>query len=138
MVDLNSTIFVQMIGFLILLFTLNIILYKPILKVLRERKQVIDNLAEKANQLKKESEEKESRYNMQLSNTEENAKIDYNKKVQEASKQKEEMIAQETAKAREQIEQQKKEVFKSLDQEINTTREHSIELSDKIYQQLVA
>ena len=137
MVDLNSTIFIQMIGFLVLLFTLNIILYKPVLKVIRERKQVVDELITKANELKKESEEKESSYDMKLTEAEENAKLEYNKKIQEAVKQKDEMVTQETTEARKQIEQQKNEVFEALDKEMDATKEHSLELSDKIYQQLV-
>lgn len=54
MIELNWTILVQMINFLVLMFVLNKILYKPILKIIAERdkqvsegKQQVKELAEK-------------------------------------------------------------------------------------------
>lgn len=41
MIELNWSIFIQMINFLLLMFVLNKILYKPILKILDEREKKI-------------------------------------------------------------------------------------------------
>jgi F-type H+-transporting ATPase subunit b len=137
MVDLNSTIFVQMIGFLVLLFMLNIILYKPILKVIRQRRQVIDDLIAKANELKSNAFENENNYQQKLKKSETEAKQQYNEIIKEASSEKEKRLAEESAKARTIIEEQKKDIFESLDKEIEATKQHSVELSNKIYEQLV-
>lgn len=46
MIDLNSTLLIQMINFLILIFVLNIILYKPIMKVIDARKKRVEESKE--------------------------------------------------------------------------------------------
>ena len=46
MIDLNSTLLIQMINFIILIFILNAILYKPIMKVLETRKKRVDESKE--------------------------------------------------------------------------------------------
>ncbi|MCK9273949.1 MAG: ATP synthase F0 subunit B [Syntrophales bacterium] len=43
MIDLNSTLLIQIINFIILIFILNAILYKPIMKVLETRKKRVDD-----------------------------------------------------------------------------------------------
>jgi F-type H+-transporting ATPase subunit b len=45
MLDINVTLFFQIANFLILLFLLNIILYRPIRKVLGQRKDEMDSLS---------------------------------------------------------------------------------------------
>jgi F-type H+-transporting ATPase subunit b len=45
MLDINVTLFFQVANFLILLFLLNIILYRPIRKVLGQRKDEMDSLS---------------------------------------------------------------------------------------------
>lgn len=44
MLDINITLWVQMINFLLLIFILNAILYRPIRKILAERKEKVDGL----------------------------------------------------------------------------------------------
>jgi F-type H+-transporting ATPase subunit b len=55
MIDLNYTMLIQMINFLVLIFILNLLLYKPITKIIDERikkiedsKSEVDSLDEKA------------------------------------------------------------------------------------------
>ena len=43
MINLDITLIIQMINFLILLFVLNLILFRPIRKIIRERNQIIDD-----------------------------------------------------------------------------------------------
>ncbi|MFY9397704.1 MAG: F0F1 ATP synthase subunit B [Desulfomonilia bacterium] len=72
MIELNWTFFVQVFNFLILMFILNKILYKPILKVLDEREERIVGGQEKAKKLLEESLSIQKSYNDKLYN----AKID--------------------------------------------------------------
>jgi F-type H+-transporting ATPase subunit b len=39
----DYTLFIQMINFLVLLFVLNLILFRPIRKIIKERNQIVDN-----------------------------------------------------------------------------------------------
>lgn len=66
MIELNWTFFVQVLNFLVLMFILNKILYKPILKVLDERDERIVGGREKAKELISESDTILSSYNGKL------------------------------------------------------------------------
>lgn len=66
MIELNWTFFVQIFNFLLLMFILNKILYKPILKVLDEREARIAGGQEKAKELLDESQSILKSYNEKL------------------------------------------------------------------------
>ncbi len=137
-VSLNSTIFIQMIGFLILLFILNFILYKPVLKTIAQRKEAIDDLLKQANTLKAKAKENENTYLNKIKEAEKQAKEEYNAIVTSAIKEKEKRINEETERARQMIETEKTEIFKVLDKESKNIKHYSEEISQKIYDSLVA
>ena len=66
MIELNLAFFVQLINFGILVLVLNIFLYKPIRKVLAERRQVVDGARDKAASVDQEVQEKMSQYEARL------------------------------------------------------------------------
>jgi F-type H+-transporting ATPase subunit b len=65
-IDLNLAFFVQLVNFGILVLVLNIFLYKPLRKVLAERRQVIDGARDKAAAVDLEVHEKMSQYEARL------------------------------------------------------------------------
>jgi F-type H+-transporting ATPase subunit b len=46
MVDINYTVFIQLANFLLLIWILNQVLYKPILRVMDRRKEILDKAQE--------------------------------------------------------------------------------------------
>lgn len=66
MINLDWTLFVQMINFLVLLFILNHLLYKPVLKILDERKNKINDAANTVRELERSSKEKLTLYHEQI------------------------------------------------------------------------
>lgn len=66
MIELNLAFVVQLINFGILVLVLNIFLYKPIRRVLSERRQVIDSARDKAASVDLEVQEKMARYEARL------------------------------------------------------------------------
>ena len=66
MIELNLAFFVQVINFGILVLVLNIFLYKPIRKVLADRRQVVDGAREKAAAVDLEVQEKMAQYEVRL------------------------------------------------------------------------
>ena len=46
MVDINSTVFIQLVNFLLLIWILNQVLYKPILRIMDRRKEILDKAQE--------------------------------------------------------------------------------------------
>ena len=66
MIELNLAFFVQIVNFGILVLVLNIFLYKPIRKVLADRRQVVDGAREKAAEVDLEVQEKMALYEARL------------------------------------------------------------------------
>lgn len=66
MIELNFTLLIQAANFLVLIYVLNKILYKPILKILDERDERISGGQEKAKKLIEEGEAIFSSYNQKL------------------------------------------------------------------------
>lgn len=66
MIELNLAFFVQVVNFGILVLVLNIFLFKPIRKVLAERRQVIDGARDKAAAVDLEVQEKMALYEVRL------------------------------------------------------------------------
>lgn len=66
MIELNLAFFVQVVNFGILVLVLNIFLYKPIRKVLADRRQVVDGAREKAAAVDLEVQEKMALYEVRL------------------------------------------------------------------------
>ena len=66
MIELNLAFFVQLINFGILVLVLNIFLYKPIRKVLADRRQVVDGAREKSAAVDLEVQEKMALYEVRL------------------------------------------------------------------------
>ena len=66
MIELNLAFVVQAINFGILVLILNIFLYKPIRKILADRRQVIDSAREKTASVDLEVQEKMGRYEARL------------------------------------------------------------------------
>ena len=66
MIELNLAFFVQLINFGILVLVLNIFLYKPIRKVLADRRQVVDGAREKTAAVDLEVQEKMALYEVRL------------------------------------------------------------------------
>lgn len=66
MIQLNFTLLIQLVNFLVLLFLLNAILYKPIMAKVREREARMRGDREKAEQLARSVEQQENRHQEEL------------------------------------------------------------------------
>lgn len=66
MIELNFTFFIQLINFFLLMFILNKLLYKPVLKILAERDERVAGGKEQAKKLVEEGEQIFSTYNQKL------------------------------------------------------------------------
>jgi len=65
-IELDITFFIQMGLFLFLVYILNILLYKPVLKVMEERSKKLSNLETEALSAEKQVEEKLAEYKAKL------------------------------------------------------------------------
>ncbi|HHO77296.1 MAG TPA: ATP synthase F0 subunit B [Deltaproteobacteria bacterium] len=115
MIELNWTFFVQVINFLVLMFILNKILYKPILKVLDERDERVVGGQTKAKQLVAESEKIFTSYNDKLQVAKIEALGTKNSARKEASDQANLIIGDARKKAEEIIHQIQQEMSMEVD-----------------------
>ncbi|MGE4546402.1 MAG: hypothetical protein AB7E28_01390 [Desulfurella sp.] len=84
----------QMLGFIVLLFILNCILYKPVLEMIKKRQEFVSNLLAESQKLKEEVKLKLQQYNQEKLNAEEEGKRIFNSMLEEAKKIKEEKLSQ--------------------------------------------
>lgn len=66
MIELNLSFVIQLVNFGILILVLNVFLYKPIRKVLADRRQVIDSAREKTVSVDAEVQSKMTQYEARL------------------------------------------------------------------------
>ncbi len=137
MININSTLFMQMGAFLVLLFLLNIILYKPLLAKIRERFATIEELNEKARRYQEEAQKNEEEYKTKILEAEQTAKQNYASKIAAALKEKEEKIAEENRKAMDEIRKIEEQLNKNIEMELASSKDYSIDIANKIYKQLI-
>ncbi len=77
MLEINAWFFAQLANFLLLLFLLNIILFKPILRIINERKEDTTGALENAKALDREKDEVLARIDEKLSEARGNARTVY-------------------------------------------------------------
>jgi F-type H+-transporting ATPase subunit b len=66
MVDINSTLFIQIINFLALIFILNQLLYKPILQIMGRRKGIFDSTEAEIKRLQDTIDQKMAEYEAKI------------------------------------------------------------------------
>jgi F-type H+-transporting ATPase subunit b len=66
MVDINSTVFIQIINFLALIYILNALLYKPILQIMDRRKGIFDSAEEEIKRLQETIDRKMAEYEAKI------------------------------------------------------------------------
>lgn len=62
MVSVDGSLFIQIINFLFLLYALNLVLFKPVRKILIERKEKIDSLEKGVGTLSSRASDKDNAY----------------------------------------------------------------------------
>jgi F-type H+-transporting ATPase subunit b len=87
-IQVNFTLFIQLINFLVLLFLLNALLYQPIMAKMREREAQIKKDQEKATELDQRVQDQENRHQEELAKAKQTAAQEKNVLLAEA-KQKE-------------------------------------------------
>ena len=66
MINPDITLIIQMINFLILLFLLNLILFRPIRNIMKERNQIIQNFNSDITSLTDEAEDSMERFEQKV------------------------------------------------------------------------
>ena len=116
MIEINFTLIIQMINFFLLIFILNKILYKPILKILEEREQRIEGQQQQAKKTIEDGLVILTDYNKKLYDAKIDAMNTKNAARNEASEQANGIIEDSRKKAEEIIARMQQEMASELTQ----------------------
>lgn len=110
MIDIDKTLLIQIINFLVLLIALNFILFKPIRKVMQEREQGISAAFGDAKAAQDRMQGLMESYNTSLAEAKQKATTSYNTMYQQGLDAQRDMIAAERAKAGEALDKARAEI----------------------------
>lgn len=126
MVEINWTVIPQIINFLILIFVLNVVCYKPIRKILLERKAKVDGLAENIDAASTLSEEKGKAFTQGVREARTKGQKEKEALLNQAGEEEKVIVSKIMDKAREdmatvkeQIAQETEEVKAALEKEVD-------------------
>ncbi|MGD8371389.1 MAG: ATP synthase F0 subunit B [Syntrophobacterales bacterium] len=119
MINPDITLFVQMINFLILLFVLNLILFRPIRKIIKERNQIIDEFNTDITSMTDQAQESMDQFEQKILE----AKKDGMAKIQAMKEEGEEAEAQLISATNQEVQAKVEEARKRVGSEIQGARD---------------
>ena len=103
MVKIDWTVIVQIANFLVLIFILNLVLYKPIRNILLQRKAKVDGLEEGIDATSREAEEKNQAFSDGVKQARAKGQKQKEALMQDAADEERTLIAEINTKAREDL-----------------------------------
>jgi F-type H+-transporting ATPase subunit b len=126
MISIDGSVFIQIINFLFLIWVLNIVLYRPIRKVLAQRKEKFSGLEEDIRKSFQEAREKEEAFSSGVKQARSGGLKEKEMIVSEAERDEKEIMTEinqkaqaNLAKVRAQIEKEADDARASLQKEID-------------------
>lgn len=110
MVNIDSSVVIQLINFLVLIIVLNIILFKPIRRIMQERSQGIADAFSDAKSAQEKMQSIFEQYNSAMAEAKQKAASTYNTTYQQGLDAQREMISAERAKAGELLNKARAEI----------------------------
>ena len=137
MIDIDKTLLIQIVNFLVLLIALNFILFKPLRKVMQEREQGISAAFGDAKAAQDRMQSRLENYNASLAETKQKAAAAYNTMYQQGLDAQRDMIAAERAKAGEALDKARAEIAAASTAARADLRKEAERLSQEITSKLL-
>jgi F-type H+-transporting ATPase subunit b len=137
MLDINMWFFVLALNFLALLFILNIILFKPLLKIFKEREDIVKGSLDAAKDMANRREESIARLNKELAETRNKAKDVFEALKAEGLQNQKEVLSKAEAEASQVLEKAKADLKAEAEKARTTLRADVDKFSDEIVRKLV-
>ncbi|MCP4630429.1 MAG: ATP synthase F0 subunit B [bacterium] len=115
MVTPDSSTFIQIINFVFLIWVLNVLLYKPIRKILAQRKEKIDDLELSIETSDKGAEEKDAAFAAGIKEARANGFKEKEALMQEATDEEKKIIAEINSKAQAELAEVRENIRKEAD-----------------------
>ena len=103
MISLNATIVVQIINLLVLLVILNKILYRPVRRIMTERRQQVEGGLLRAGDLRREVRHKSQTYTRDMAKGKAEVRHRLKEMLEETESKSQKLISESHAKAREEV-----------------------------------
>ncbi|MEA1994685.1 MAG: hypothetical protein U9N18_00805 [Campylobacterota bacterium] len=136
MVELNSMIIAQIIAFLLLLFLLNVILYKPILFTIGKRRENVESQLSQAEKVTENAEEKKVEHKKILENARANGKKLYNDLILEATSKRDKLLHETNERLKTEIHDFSNHVKETKKGELEQGKSLSNSIADEIFKKL--
>jgi F-type H+-transporting ATPase subunit b len=137
MVEINWTVIPQIINFLILIFVLNVVCYKPIRKILLERKAKVDGLTENIASASDLSEEKDKAFAQGVREARTKGQKEKEALLNQASEEEKVIVSKIMDKAREDMATVKEQITKETE-EVKAALEKEVDaFADAITQKIL-
>jgi len=136
MVELNSMIIAQIIAFLLLLFLLNIILYKPILFTIGKRRENVKSQLSQAEKVTENAEEKKVEHKKILENARVDGKKLYNDLILEATSKRDKLLHETNERLKTEIHNFSNHVKETKKGELEQGKSLSNSIADEIFKKL--
>lgn len=137
MLEFNKWFFVLLANFLFLIFILNIILFKPLMRLFEERRDGIDGSLKKARELTQRREELMAQLNRELLEANRKAKEIINQYTEEGKKRQAEILMEAERRAQEILLKARQEIALQTEEARKALRADIERLSDEIVNKLV-
>lgn len=137
MVDINSTVWIQMANFIVLIIVLNIVLFKPILGVIEGRKKRLEDLDQEVKSLETEIDEKMADYEEKLRQARQEAMNERNEVQQKAAEDGKAIMGEARNEISAIIEGFKKKLDKEMTDARNVLKSQSEKISQEISEKVL-
>lgn len=137
MLEFNKWFFVLALNFILLIFILNAILFKPILKIFKEREDTVKGALDAAKEMAAKREEAIAQLNRELAETRNKAKETFEALKAEGINKQKEIVASAEAEAAQMLEKAKAEIRSEAEKARKALRAEVDKFSDEIVRKLV-
>jgi F-type H+-transporting ATPase subunit b len=137
MLELNKWIIVLAINFFILLFILNVILFKPVMRIFKEREDTVKGALDAAREMSSKREEGIARLNRELLEARTKAKEAFDSLKVEGLNRQKEVISATTSESSAMLEKARAEIRAEAEKARNALRADVDKFSDEIVRKLV-
>lgn len=138
MLDIHKLWFIVLtVNFLALIYILNLLLFKPILKIFKEREDTVKNNLDAAREMDSRKEEGIERMNRELAEARGKAKDAFEKMRTEGTEVQKSLMAEAESKAADMLQQARAELKGESEKARNTLRADVEKFSDEIVRKLV-
>ncbi len=110
MIDINTSLLIQLANFIVLMIALNFVLFRPVRRIMLEREQGISSAFGDAKTAQERAQTLLEQYNATLAEAKQKAVATYNAIYQQGLDVQREMIATERARATELLEKAKADI----------------------------